>query len=350
TGSDELKSILPLLKPFVWDLFKAEYIDEATGLLVSSTEGYWERPWLGKACEFSQNAWAVIAVKSYVELAAKLGFEDDFDTLNAKADDLFSRFSKFIVDGRFVKRLAPGGDVQWKGLVVRGMSMGANTYHGQFAKAIDLKEIKAELDPDVQTCVSWLWGLMSPDDTVCKITAGEIWKLYNQDWNSGGLTRYNVFSDCDRESAGPWFLASLMAARAYALQDDWEKVSCIIDWANREFLGCGWSERISRCHPDDDPERYVHEILNWPAGEWLMLVYREGAGLYPTERGLSITPHLPEEFSGLKITNFKYQDKLYNITYHGIGSEVERIEFNGEAVIGSILPVQSGNVDVFLGT
>lgn len=348
TGSDNLKSILPLLKPFVWDLFEARNIDESTGLLVSCTEGYWERFWLGKACEFSQSAWAVIAVRSYVELATGLGFEDDFATLSAKADDLLDRLSKFIVDGRFVKRLFPGGDVQWMGLVKRGLSLGGNTYRDQFAKATDYEEIEAELDPDVQTCVSWLWGLTPPNDAVCKNTAQEIWKLHNQDWNGGGLARYNVFSEADRETAGPWFLASTMAARAFALQDDWEKVSLIIDWTNREFIGSGWSERISRCHPDNDPERYVHEILNWPAGEWLMLVFREAAGLYPTERGLSITPHLPKEFSGLAITNFKYRGKLYDITYHGIGSKVERIDFDGEAVNGNILPARSGKVDVFL--
>lgn len=348
TGSDKVKSVLPTLMPFVWDLFRPECYDNATGLLISSTEGYWERHWLGSACEFSQNLWAVIAARSYIELAKNLGFEDDFDTLDAKADALMKNIPRFIVDGRFVKRLLPGGEVQWKGTVIRGCSLGENTYHGQFAKPEDHKETKAELDPDVQTCVSWLWGLASPDDPVCKKTADEIWKLYDQDWSGGGLSRYNVFSDPDRETAGPWFLASLMMARAYALQQDWKRVGQIIDWADREFLGCGWSERISRCHPSDDPDRYIHEILNWPAGEWLMLVFREGAGLYPTEQGLSIVPHLPKELSGLQIENFKYRGHLYDIAYHGVGCKIERIEFDGKVISSNILPAKNGKVNVYL--
>lgn len=342
---------MPYLKDFVHDLFRPEFVDPATGLLASGTEGYWERNWLGRACELSQNAWAVLAVRLYTDIGKRLGWEDDYDSLNSRADDLWRRSvaeTGFVRNGVFVKRLFPGGEWQPKGLVKRGLSIGANTYRDQFASPRDYEEVMEDLDPDVQTCVPWLWHLMDPGEEVCRNTAAQIWKLWNQDWDFGGMERYSVFSDCDRETAGPWFLASFMAARAFALQDDYAKVSKIIRWSDREFLGSGWSERISRAHPVDDPERYMHELLNWPGGEYLMLIYRESAGLYPTADGLMIKPYLPPDFAGLEISNFKYRGLRYNIRYHGTGSNVNRIEFNGQAIDGQVLPVQSGEVDVYL--
>lgn len=352
TGDDDLiRDNLHYIRDFVHGLFKPEFDDPGTHLLASGTEGYWERNWLGRACELSQNAWAVLAVRLYTELGGALAWEDDYGALNARADDLWSRIlaeTGFVRDGRFVKRLYPGGERQAQGLVRRGLSNGANPYADQFAKPEDYEEVMRDLDPDVQTAVPWLWGLMDPREEVSANTAAEIWKLWNQDWSFGGLERYSVFADCDRETAGPWFLASMMAARAFALQDDYAKVSKIIRWTDREFLGCGWSERISRAHPEDDPYRYIHEVLNWPGGEYLMLVYRESAGLYPTPGGLTVRPHLPPDFAGLAITGFKYSGLKYNIAYHGTGGDLDRIEFNGRPLDTNILPAESGDVDVHL--
>lgn len=346
-----IETNMPYLKRFVHDVISPSLVDPPTGLLASGTEGYWERNWLGRAAELSQNAWAVIAVRCYTELGKLLGWEDDYAALNATADDLWERSmaeTGFVREGRFVKRLFPGGEHQAKGLVRRGLSMGGNPYKDQFARPEDHEEVMEDLDPDVQTAVPWLWGLVDPQHPVCLATAREIWKLWNEDWDFGGLERYNAFADCDRETAGPWFLASMMAARAFLRQDDYEKASKIIEWTDREFLGSGWSERISRAHPADDPERYVHEILNWPGGEYLMLVYREAAGLYPTANGLAVRPHLPPDFAGLSISGFRHRDARYNIRYHGIGSRVERIEFNGRPLQGDVLPVEDGEVDVQL--
>jgi hypothetical protein len=204
------------------------------------------------------------------------------------------------------------------------------------------------LNPDIQTSTAWLLGLLPPSAPEAVATGHEIWKLWNQAWDFGGLERYNVTSDCDREVAGPWFLASFMMARAYLLQNEYLRVSQIIDWGRKEFNGSAWSERISRSHNPADPNRYVHEVLNWPAGEWLMMLYREGAGLYPTEDGLRISPHLPRKFSGLKIQYYRYRGFTYNISYVGAGFEMRRINFNGRQLSTNLLPLESGDVEVLM--
>jgi hypothetical protein len=126
------------------------------------------------------------------------------------------------------------------------------------------------------------------------------------------------------------------------------RVSQIVDWAKKEFNGSGWSERISRSHSPLDPNRYVHEILNWPSGEWLMMIYREGAGLYPTEDGVRISPHLPRKFNGLRIQNFRHRSFTYNIGYTGSGNEIRRISFNGRQLSSNLLPPEDGNVEVVM--
>jgi hypothetical protein len=361
SGDDELiHHNSQLLKSFVWAPFARENVDPATGLLASETEGYWERPWLGQACELGQNAWAVIAAQSYLEMAQVLDWDDDYVELRRQVDTLRERIistTGFVREGIFVKSLWPGGEHRKLGKVIRGICQArftpgygeqAGGYDDRFAKPEDLAEVLLPLDPDAQCCVPWLWGMLDPQGSVARATGQDLWHLWNQDWDFGGLARYNVFADCDREVAGPYMLVSLMLARAYALQDDWEKVSLIIAWAQREFLASGWSEHVSRAHALDDPERLFHEVENWPTAEWLMLVYRDGAGLYPTANGLRIQPHLPKEFSGLQLKNINYRGSRYDITYHGWGSKVERIVSNDTAIDNDILLMKNGTVEVWL--
>ena len=247
-----------------------------------------------------------------------------------------------------MKRLLPDFSVQDYVPVERYLSMGVHNYKDEYAKPEDLLTGHGALNPDTQTCTCWLWNLIPAESPEALATGNEIWKLWNQRWDFGGLERYNCTSDCDREVAGPWFLASFMMSRAYLLQNDYLRISQIIEWGRKEFNGSGWSERISKSHNPLDPNRYVHEILNWPSGEWLMMVYREGAGLYPTAEGLRISPHLPRKFNGIKIQNYRYRGFTYNIVYQGVGSEVRRFNFNGRQLSSNLMPLESGDIEVIM--
>ncbi len=334
------------LREYVWKPFASLN----NGILLSGVEGYWERTYLGPGYSFSQNCWAVFGVDCYLQLADHFRWHDDFDILREKRDLLFKCLFdfRFKREGHFIKRLFQDFSVQDAVPVERYLSMGIHPYNNEFAKPDDMMKGHGLLNPDTQTSACWLWGLIPPDTKEAVASGNEIWKLWNQAWDFGGLERYNVTSDCDREVAGPWFLASFMMARAYMLQNEYLRVSQIIEWGKKEFNGSGWSERLSRSHSPSDPNRYVHEILNWPAGEWLMMVYREGAGLVPTNDGLRVTPHLPRKFAGLKIQNYKYRGFTYNLSYTGAGSDVRRISFNGRQISTNILPQESGDIEVLM--
>ncbi|HBC86524.1 MAG TPA: hypothetical protein DCZ94_06180 [Lentisphaeria bacterium] len=334
------------LKEFVWKPFASLH----NGLILSKVEGYWERAYLGEGYSFSQNCWAVHAVDCYLKMAEHFRWHDDFEMLNEKRNIVsHSLFDcRFKRDGYFAKRLLPDFSIQDSVTVERYLSMGIHPYQNEFARSEDLLKGHGLLNPDSQTSTAWLLGLLPADVPESIKTGHEIWKLWNQAWDFGGLERYNVTSDCDREVAGPWFLASFMMGRAYLLQNEYLRVSQIIEWGRKEFNGAGWSERISRSHNPADPNRYVHEILNWPAGEWLMMLYREGAGLYPTNDGLRISPHLPRKFAGLKIQYYRYRGFTYNISYVGAGFELRRINFNGRQLSSNLLPMENGDVEVLM--
>jgi hypothetical protein len=334
------------IRAFVWKPFECLN----NGLLISKVEGYWGRSYLGEGYSFSQNCWAVHAVDCYLKMSEYFRWQDDFDVLREKRQIVYGSLfdCRFKRNGYFVKRLMPDFSIQDNALVKRFLSMGVHNYKGEYAKPEDLLPGRGALNPDTQTCTSWLWNLIAPESPDALATGNEIWKLWNQGWDFGGLERYNFTSDCDREVSGPWFIASFMMGRAYLLQNDYLRTSQIIEWGRREFNGSGWSERISKSHNPLDPNRYVHEILNWPAGEWLMLVYREGAGLYPTQDGLRISPHLPRKFNGLKIQNYRYRNFTYNIAYQGVGSEVRRFNFNGRQLSSNLMPLESGNIEVIM--
>ncbi len=310
---------------------------EKPALILSSTEGYWERPWVGEGYDLAQCAWSVIGLHKAAELMEKnpgiKPQQREGWTAAARRcqDTLFGMGNyAFIRDGRLVKRLLPDGSVQTH----------APAEPGGPGKP---------LEPDMEVVDSYLWGLLDPHSPEAEVTTAFLGTLWNDGWTFGGAARYNVRSDPNGPTAGPWPFATLMYARALLLQDHYAEAMEMIRWvAAEDPLGYTWPERISMSAARDREARYRGTVLTWPWGSWLQLVYRECAGLYPTKKGLELNPHVPEPWAGMKLHQVRYRNAVYHIEYIGWGSRIQEIRFNGRKISGNTLPLTNGKVEVYL--
>ncbi len=306
-------------------------------LIQSKTEGYWERPWLGEGLSFAQNAWAVIGLERMAEL-----LEGTNDVRNSE----FTRWAAaakrcrgamltpgpytFIREGRLVKRLKLDGTVQQFGLAEPGGAQKA-------------------LEPDMAVVDAYLWGLVDPHSEVAIKTTAFLSRLWNGGWTFGGAARYNVASDPDGPTAGPWPFATLMFAQGMLLQDQYAGAMQLTNWTAHEGArGFTWPERISMSAARDRDARYRNTVLTWPWGEWLQTLLRTAAGLRPTKDGLKLEPHLPEAWANLKLTRVTFRGFHYNITYKGWGNRIQSVTFNGKKWDEKTLPLENGTVEVEL--
>jgi len=336
------------LQGIIENTLSPQYFDENVLLCHSPVEGYWERNWLGEGYSLSQNTWIWVGLNCLADIASALGRSQDAVILIRKAADIrrgiLTGPYRFIEEGRFIKRRRMDGTWQHFGPTKPGISAwreyrktSVPDYYKDFGKA------EAPLEPDVQQLVPILWGLVEPAEELSRKTIESILMLWNYKWDFGGFSRYNVLSDPDMETSGPWYLASFMAARALALIGEYEWVKKTMEWAVGEGgEGFVWSERISHTHRRDEIDRYFHFVLAWPWGEWLMLILREIAGLYYTPYGIKLKPHIPEFMDKLRLNGVICGDVRYDIVYEGWGNQIKRITLDGREHLSPILPADRG--------
>jgi len=151
------------------------------------------------------------------------------------------------------------------------------------------------------------------------------------------------------ETSGPWYLATVMFARSLLLQDDFARAQVMLDWCLSEGTSDGtYPERVSHCHRRSDPQRYIHRVLAWPWGEWLMLFGREYLGLRYSVNGLSLEPHVPRWLSSPVAINVPWRSVRYRIEYRGWGSAIRGIWVDGIPWTETYLPERSTTVRVEL--
>jgi cellobiose phosphorylase len=71
-------------------------------------------------------------------------------------------------------------------------------------------------------------------------------------------------------------------------------------------------------------------------------------GVYPTHKGLSITPCIPAAFGDFKITR-RFRDVVYHIDVknpNNVQKGVVSMTVDGKPVDGCIIPFESGKTDV----
>ncbi len=339
TGDNTIiKSVWKRLCDFMDEPFIPERYNPDTNLCISVTEGYWERDWLGMGYSLSQHCWLILGLQCMTEMAeipgvsTKLGRLNNWnERLNAIRNRIFGKEKGCMIHkDTFVKRLKPDLSVQWKGPLRHSICAPRQIRPTPIPKRYKFKDgVMRDLMPDVQQCVPYLWELWDPKDKVSLNTSDWISKLWNQFWDFGGMGRYNVLSDPDIETSGPWYFAGLMFARALALQDRYKELEKIINWTLSEgAAGFTWAERVSQCHPRNDDDRYIQSLMTWTYGEWLMLFLREVLGLRYSPKGLSIRPHVPLDWGNISARNIRFGKHKFDIKIIGSGSTIAKATLN----------------------
>jgi len=325
-------------------------------LFLSPVEGYWERSWLGKAFSSAQNVWIAIGLRNAAELARSLGTAgsecDQWEEIAARIEETFRHHPslRMIHDGHYVKGRWPSGEPQIFGPRRRNVCL-PRPVSAAFIPAYYDEQDRAPglLEPDVQDVVPYLWGFENPRGAAARKTADFVMGLWNTHWGFGGLSRYHVESDPDMETSGPWYLATVMFARSLLLQDDYARAQVMLDWTLGEGTSDGtYPERVSHCHRRGDSERYIHRVLSWPWGEWLMLFGREYLGLRYSAAGLSLEPHVPRWLSSPVAINVPWRSVRYRIEYRGWGSTIRGIWVEGIPWTEPCLPERNTTVRVEL--
>jgi hypothetical protein len=176
--------------------------------------------------------------------------------------------------------------------------------------------------------------MVSPTDAVAGNTLRWVEQLWNQRWQFGGYSRYNVSSEPDPPA--PWPLASTLIARAYAEVGDSDKVWRVIRWLRniQGGLSGGWFER---CGPSITPPAPPVCVIGWTWAEIVNLLVSHILGARPGLETLVIRPKLLDGIDEMSGT-FSAQTLTVDVVLHR-SKEKPRALVNGKPYIleGSLL-------------
>ncbi|MCS7169109.1 MAG: hypothetical protein NZ949_00640 [Candidatus Kapabacteria bacterium] len=197
---------------------------------------------------------------------------------------------RLVESGRFVKRRRLTGEVQWE-LFPQD--------HPAIPPGVPLRtEPRHWLNPDASAVLPITLGLVEACSLLARRTLHSMEDLWNQRWDGGGYGRYHVSSEPD--SPGPWPLASLLIARAYAKARSTEHVWRVLKWllALPQARSGAWFEFYG---PRPVPPCPQVGILLWNWSELLQLLFRELAGIWVEDDVLSLAPWLPDGIEAITV-------------------------------------------------
>jgi len=279
--------------------------DPATGLVKNSRE-FWERgPSHGvrEGYELSYQTWTVVGLRVAAEMARHLGEHTTARRWSDASALMRASMLRVMVDsGRFIKRRLAGGAIQ-------------NTleppHRESMPPGMPLRVEKVSYcDPDAASALPIALGLVDAAGDLAGNTLASLETLWNQRWTIGGYGRYHVTSEPD--SPGPWPLASLFIARAYAERGDWPKVWRVLDWLLNVPGGKsgGWFEFYGkRPVPPLSPAGFIP----WTWAEILTLLVHHIAGFRPSPSGITLRPRLPAGLDRLD-TRFTVHGRSVRLT------------------------------------
>jgi len=192
-----------------------------------------------------------------------------------------------IEDGQFIKRRQVDGKIQEEAIIEKDSNL---------PQGIPLTlDYPHYLNPDSSSVLPIAWEYIDPKSELAVKTLEDVEQLWNQTWDYGGYSRYNVTSEAD--SPGPWPFGSLFITRAYFENGNDEKVWRMINWLSEipgaksgaTFEFCGEKYPVPPCPQVG--------IVPWNLAEILILFVHHFLGIRPTQNKLRIRPRL---LDGLK--------------------------------------------------
>ncbi len=283
----ELVAEFPL-KDIFWD---------ATARLVHNKREFWERSdsfGIEDGFELVYQFWVAYGLEKAADVAALLGKKEQakrWRDASAEIRNAMLGDSKFrlIEEGHLIKRRTRDGRWQQFMIPPNRKSMPPDSPMAT--------EEKPTCDPDSAEVYPILHAMVDPRSELARATLKYVDQLWNQRWDFGGYSRYNVSSEPDPPA--PWPLASLLIAQAYAEAGNSEKVWRVIRWVNTINGGKsgGWFERYG---PSITPPAPPVCVIGWTWAEATALVVRHLMGVRPGLENLVVRPILLEDIREMK--------------------------------------------------
>ncbi len=288
-------------------LLRPEFLDEIS--LLRASRDIWERSsatGIKLGYDVAHQTFAITGLDAAVTLSAYIGEAEKYLLWSETAQKIKNSFlshpsHSFISNGRIIKRRLLDGSVQ-SHLQLERTKAGDDFFSRFVPTDMPLaKKGDHKLTPDVSQLFPILFGVVDPTSVEAKNTIAEVAQLWSQQWDGGGLGRYDISGEPD--SPGPWSLATLLFAQAAVKCGEGEWVKKSMEWlVARGGSGGSWLEFYGdRPTPPLPPIG----ILVWSWAEFSTLVVRDLLRARVENNSLVIDPLL----EGLTV-NIRFRDTM----------------------------------------
>ena len=268
--------------------------DKNPGLMHNKRE-FWERfDYFGveDGYELTYQFWVAIGLARAAELADAIGAPEGarWRGIATEITEAILRHPKykFIEEGHLIKRRTRDG--RWQRQMIppdrsrmpAGSPLATETESWCEPDSSNVFPILFSMSDDAR-------GMVDPKSELAANTLRHVEGLWNQRWDFGGYSRYNVASEPDPPA--PWPMAAMFMARAYAEAGNDEKAWQCIRWMRKMHGGAsgGWFERYG---PGITPPSPPVSIVGWTWGEVVQLCVHHLFGFRPGLKELTIHPIL----------------------------------------------------------
>ncbi len=288
-------------------LLRPEFLDENS--LLKASRDIWERSQVAgiePGYDVAHQTFAITGLKAAASLSEYIGeTEKNLDWSNAshkiKKSFLSHPTHSFISKQAIIKRRLLDGSVQ-ENLQLERKKENDDFFSRFVPKDMPLaKKGKHKLTPDVSQLFPILFGVVDPTSADAKNTIAEVAQLWSQEWDGGGLGRYDISGEPD--SPGPWSLATILFAQSAIKCGEGQWVKKSMEWlVARAGSGGSWLEFYGeRPTPPLPPVG----ILVWSWAEFATLVVRDLLRARVENNTLVLDPLL----EGLTI-NIRFRDTM----------------------------------------
>ncbi len=267
---------------------KEVFRHQESGLLHNRRE-FWERHALygiQDGMELAYQMFPALGLESAAYLAEKIGEQDlalhwRTEASRLKQAMLNDKNYGLVENGVLIKRRSVDGQVQKEVQADPSIRL-----HSSIPLAAPGSHF---LNPDSSSVLPIALEFIDPKSDLAAKTLQEVEKLWNQSWDFGGYSRYNVTSEPD--SPGPWPFASLFIARAYFEAGDDEKVWRVLRWL-KSLPGAQSGSWFEFYGPRPCPPCPQVGIIPWTWAELTFFFIHHLFGIRPQGDRVRIRPRL----------------------------------------------------------